>query len=529
MSEQQRDSTAAGNGQLARRAGLVGTATLASRILGMLRDIVIAAHFDKRATDPFFVAQTIPNVFRRLLAEGTLTVAFIPVLTEYRNREGKAGARDLLSHTLGPALVLLALVCGVGMLLAPAVVKLFALGLARDAGKFELAVLLTRVMFPFLLAVGVTALFMGALNSYGHFLAPAAAPVLLNACIIGTVFVAAVPLAGLGWPSVLSVALGVLLGGVAQVLLHFPSLNHRSLLVRPRLSLAHPGAREVGRLMLPAIAGLAVYQLNVMVARQFASFLPEGAISYLYYSQRLIEFPIGIFATAMATVTMPRLSRQATAGDLDQLKGTYRFSLRVVLFLLLPATAGLIALSVPVVAVLFQRGAFSWQMTGETAITLVGFAIGLCASGGVRQTVPVFYALKDMRTPVKVSALALGVYALAAVVSFRPLGTLGLALSVSLAACVHCIVLIGLLRRRLGPLGLRRIVVSALRSSMAAVACGVSAWLVASRGDWSTGGAVGSNYALLAVAIAVGAAVYWGLSMALRSPEIAELRSALRR
>lgn len=281
--------------------------------------------------------------------------------------------------------------------------------------------------------------------------------------------------------------------------------------------------------MLPAIAGLAVYQLNVMVARQFASFLPEGAISYLYYSQRLIEFPIGIFATAMATVTMPRLSRQATAGDLDQLKGTYRFSLRVVLFLLLPATAGLIALSVPVVAVLFQRGAFSWQMTGETAITLVGFAIGLCASGGVRQTVPVFYALKDMRTPVKVSALALGVYALAAVVSFRPLGTLGLALSVSLAACVHCIVLIGLLRRRLGPLGLRRIVVSALRSSMAAVACGVSAWLVASRGDWSTGGAVGSNYALLAVAIAVGAAVYWGLSMALRSPEIAELRSALRR
>jgi putative peptidoglycan lipid II flippase len=518
-----------GSAGLARSAGLVGLATLASRVLGLVRDMVIAAFFDKGRTDAFFVAFTIPNVLRRLLAEGSLTVAFIPVFTEYRSKGGDESARRLLAATLGPALLVLALVCLLGALFAPSLVRLFAFGLSRDPERFQLAVGLTRVMFPFLLTVGLVALAMGVLNTYGHFLTPAIAPVLLNVGIISATVLTPRWLSGLGVPPVFALAIGVLVGGVAQVVLQLPALGRRSLLVRPKLELRHEGVQRIGRLMLPSIAGLAIYQVNVILSRQFASFLEEGAISFLYYAQRFIEFPIGIFATAMATVAMPQLSKYAADGDTAQLKQTYRFTLRIVAFVMLPATLGLCVLAEPLISVLFQRGVFSPYMTQQTAWTLVGFSVGLCAAGSVRQTVPVFYSLQDTRTPVKVSALALMVYAAAALVCYRPLGTFGLALAVSISSTVHFGVLLMLLRRRLGPLGLRGVSATVGRSAVAAIACAGAAWGIARAGQWRLGGARPSNYVIVLLALGAGVGVYLLASRLLRAPELRELRAAVRR
>jgi putative peptidoglycan lipid II flippase len=281
--------------------------------------------------------------------------------------------------------------------------------------------------------------------------------------------------------------------------------------------------------MLPAVFGLAIYEINVILARQLASFLPEGSISYLYYSQRLIEFPMGIFAVAIATVAMPSLSSHATSGKIDRLKETYRYSLRMVFFIILPATAGLVALALPLTSVLFQRGRFTHEMALETATTLLGYLVGLWGGAGVKQTVPVFYALQDTKTPVKVAAVSLVVY-VAAALSLFGLGTAGLALAVSCASIVNFTILVLLLRRRLGLLGLRGVLASAVRAGVASVACGGVAWLVVRYwGNWSVGGADPINYISLLVAVMVGIVAYVAGAKLLGIPELGELIRAFRR
>ena len=516
-------------GQMARSAGMVGLFTLLSRVLGLVRDAVVAASFAKRATDAFFVAFTIPNVLRRLLAEGSLTVAFIPVFTEYREKKGEGEARAMLSNMLGATLAVLLLVVGLGVAGAPWVVQAFASGLAAEPAKFELAVLLTRIMFFFLLAVGITALAMGVLNTLRHFTAPALAPVVLNVFIISTVLGAAGYMHHLGLPPVAALAFGVVLGGFAQVMMQAPVLARHGMLVWPRFGFTDPGVLRVGKLMLPSVFGLAIYEVNVILARQFASYLPEGSISYLYYAARLVEFPMGIFAVAMATVAMPSLSSHAGAGEMDKVKETYRYALRVVFFIILPASVGLAALAVPLTSVLFQRGEFSHAMAVETAVTLLGFLGGLWAGAGVRQTVPVFYALQDMRTPVKVATVSLVVYAVAATLLFKPLQTLGLSISVACSSVVNFTLLLVMLRRKLGPLGLSRVATSAVRSGLAAALCGLGAWYTASFVDWTGGGRSVTSFVLLLAAVGVGVVIYLALCKALRVRELDDVLQAFLR
>lgn len=515
--------------QMTRSAGVVGLFILLSRVFGLVRDGVAAAMFEKRETDAFFVAFTIPNVVRRLLAEGSLTVAFIPVYTEYRARHGEQAARRLLASTLGASALATVAVCALGMVFAPSVVKMFAYGLSREPEKMALAVLLARITFPFLLMAGLTALAMGVLNTHQHFAAPAFAPALLNVCIIVTVLTLSSAVGRLGMPRIAALAIGVLVGGTAQVLVQLPALRARGLLVRPRLELDHPGVRRVARLMLPSLFGLAIYQVNVILSRQFASFLADGAISYLYYAQRLIEFPLGIFAAALATVSMPDLARHASTGDMAQVKATYRYALRLLLFVLLPATGGLIALALPVVSVLFQRGEFTAAMARETAWTLGGFAIGLAAAGGVRQTVPTFYALQDTRTPVFVSGLGLLVYVGCALAWYRRFGTVGLALAVAVSSTVSFALLLGLLRRRIGRLGLSELAAAAVRGVIGGAACAAAAWGVSRWGSWDQGAARPSNVAVLLAAVLAGATVYAAVAWLLRAPELRELGRAFRR
>jgi putative peptidoglycan lipid II flippase len=515
--------------QITRSAGVVGLFTLLSRVLGLIRDAVVAARFPKAATDVFFVAFTIPNVLRQLLAEGALTVAFIPVFTEYKEHRTEGEARGMLRAMLGAALLVLGLVTTAGALGAPWVVRLFAYGFVDEPEKLVLAIRLTRFMFVFLLFVGLTALAMGVLNTHRHFAAPASAPAVLNLVTIASIYLAADAAVRLGLPPIFALALGVVLGGAAQLVLQLPFLARYRMLVAPSLGLRHPGVVQVGRLLLPAIFGLAIYQVNIILSRLFASFLDEGSISALYYSQRLIEFPMGIFAVAIATVSMPSLSSQANAGDLDGLKATYRYALGLTLFIMLPATAGLFALALPLTSVLFQRGRFTPELARHTARTLQGFLCGMWAGAGVRQTVPVFYAQKDTRTPVKVACLTVLVYAGTALALRGPLGTVGLALAVAASATVNFLTLLALLRRRLGPIGLRSLGLSALRSLTAAVVAGAAALGVARFGVWEEGGRATRNYGILLGAVLAGIAVYLLLARLLRCPELVELGRAIRR
>ena len=390
--------------------------------------------------------------------------------------------------------------------------------------------LLTRIMFFFLLAVGLTALAMGVLNTLRHFTAPALAPVVLNVFIIATVLGAAGYMEHLGLPRVAALSCGVVLGGFGQILLQMPFLARFSMMVRPRFRFTDPGVLRVGKLMLPSVFGLAIYEVNVILARQFASYLPEGSVSYLYYAARLVEFPMGIFAVAMATVAMPSLSSHATAGEMDKLKETYRYALRVVFFIILPASVGLGALAVPLTSVLFQRGQFSHAMAVETAVTLMGFLGGLWAGAGVRQTVPVFYALQDTRTPVKVATASLAVYATSALLLFKPLQTLGLSLSVAMSSVVNFLLLLYLLRKKLGPLGLSRVASSAIRSGLAAACCGLGAWYTAGHVDWTGGGRSVGSFALLLGAVGVGVTIYLVACKILRIRELDDvLKAFLRR
>ena len=513
---------------MARSASLVGLLTLLSRILGLVRDAVVAAFYPRQATDAFFIAFRIPNILRRLAGEGSLTVAFIPVYTRYLD-QGEEEARRMLRSALGLMLVLLCAVTLAGAGLAPWVVRAFAYGFVEDADKLDLAVLLTRIMFVFLVTTGLTALSMGVLNTLRHFAAPALAPVLLNVGIIGAVLGGTSLMAGWGLPGIVACSLGVVLGGAAQVMLQWPVLARRRMLVGPRLDWRHPGVRQVGRLMLPAVFGLAIYEINAIIGGQFASFLSEGSISYLYYAQRLIEFPMGVFVVALATVAMPNLSSHASAGDIEGLKDTYRYALRMVLFIILPATAGLVALATPLTSVLFQRGQFDHSMASRTAVTLLGFLAGLWAGAGVRQTVPVFYALQDTRTPVKAAAVSLVVYVAAAALMYRRLETLGLALAVACSSVVNFGWLVAVLRNRLGRLGLRAVSASAIRAGLAAGACAVVARLVATVGAWELGGAAARNYGVLLAAVGAGLATYLVVAWVLRTPELPELVAAFRR
>jgi len=512
-----------------RRAGVVGATTLASRILGMVRDMTIAALFPAAATDAFFVAFTIPNTLRRLVGEGALTVAFVPVMTETLEKKGREAAQHLVAAMTGTALWTLALLAVVGTLLAPWLVWLYGAGLAQFEGRIELAGDLTRVMFGYVFFAGLLALAMGALNSVGRFFAPSFAPVLLNVAMIGFAALLAGPFEAWGLEPITALAAGVIAGGLLQVAFQLPALRREKLLLRPRFELGHPGVRTVLKLMAPAIFGMAVYQINIILSRTFASFLPAGSVTYLYYAFRLVELPQGLFIYALASAMLPSLSGYAARDDMDGLREAFRFALRQTLFVTLPAAVGLGVLALPVVTVLFQRGEFDAACSAQTAWALLYQAPGIVLVAGVRQTVPVFFALKDTRTPVKASVVNLVIYIAGCLLLMGPMLHAGISLAITLAAGAQLVVLLVLLRRRLGALGLGGVVASAARAALAAAVCGAAAWAVARYGHWARGGNDPWNILVLAGAVLAGAGSFTAVAFALRCREVRELVDALRR
>jgi putative peptidoglycan lipid II flippase len=436
---------------LLRSTAVVGGMTLLSRILGLARDIVIARVFGAGgAADAFFVAFRIPNLLRRLFAEGAFSQAFVPVLSEYRTRRTPEEARELVAVTSGVLGGILFAITALGVLVAPLLVLMFAPGFLGDAAKYDLTVQMVRLTFPYILFISLTALAGSILNSYGRFAVPAFTPVLLNLCLIG----ATLWLAPRMQEPVTALAWGVLIAGGVQLLFQLPFLRAIGLLPRPRWRRDHAGVRRILGLMLPGIFGSSVSQINLLIDTLVASFLVSGSVSWLYYSDRLMEFPLGVFGIALATVILPRLSVQHAAASPADYGRTLDWALRMVVVIGVPAAAGLFMMAGPMLATLFQYGEFTPHDARMAALSLQAYALGLLGFILVKVLAPAFYARQDVRTPVRIGVIAMLaniVMNIAFVVPMvlwdLPAPHAGLALATTLAAFLNAGLLFRVLRR----------------------------------------------------------------------------------
>lgn len=512
-----------------RRAGLVAVGTLLSRVLGAVRDAVIAATFAVASTDAFFVAFTIPNALRVLLGEGAISGAFVPVFSDVRERGDPGRERRFLAGLAGTMTVLLGLVTIAGVVAAPGLVTVYAAGYLDDPARFELTVMLTRLSFPYIFFIGLAGVGIAALHALGRFTVPSFSPSLLNVAVIAAPFVLVPVAIATGYPPIAALAFGVLAGGLLQAAVQLPPLARAKLVSVPRPAFRDPDVQRTLKLLVPLLAGLGVYQLNVILSRLFASFLPAGAQSYLYYSQRLAEIPQGMFALAIATATLPTLSALRARGEEDELKRVFRYALRLTLFVALPSAVGLVVLAEPAVTVLFGRGEFGTSQVAETARCLAWQAAGIWAVASVRVTVPMFHAHQDTRTPVIASAVNLVTFVAVSLTTMGTMAHAGIAAAMSAGALAQLAALVLLLRRRVGAIGLREVGISAGRTLAASVATGAVAWSVSTIGVWEEGGNEPMNIAVLGAAVAAGGLVHLTLATSLGAPEVEELRHALRR
>jgi putative peptidoglycan lipid II flippase len=517
------------NASLARSAGIVAAGTLVSRVLGAARDAVFAACFSVAETDAFFVAFTIPNALRGLLADGAVSSAFIPTYTEVRAKEGDEPARAFYAKLSGAMLALLAIVSIVGVLAAPALVTMYAGGYADDPALFASTVTLTRIVFPYIFFMGAAALGTGLLNAHRRFAVPAIAPALLNVALIAAPFVLVGPSIALGLPPIASLSIAAIVGGVLQMVAQWPALARLGASSRPRIDLADARVRRALALLGPLAIGLGIYQVNVMLSRLFTSYLPSGSQSYLYYGQRLVEIPQGMFALAIASAALPTLAELHSRGKTDELVRTFGFAMRSSLFVGVPATVALVALARPIVSVLFHRGAFDVHDAAETARSLAWQGAGVWAIACVRVVVPMFYARGDTRTPLAGSATNLVAFVALALVLRGPMSHAGIAVAISAAGVAQLVVLLVLLRRKLGRLGFTNIAISGARITAAATAMGITGAFVATLGAWERGGNEPRNVAVLAAALASSAVAYATVLALLRAPELADLVAAIRR
>ncbi len=518
------------NSRMIKAAGVVGSATLLSRILGFIRDAAIAWYFGAGySTDAFIAAFRIPNLFRKLFGEGSLSNAFVPVFTDYLTKQGKSEALKLARSALLFLSVLLAVVSVLGIILSPLIVRILASGFALTPGKLSLTLVLTRIMFPYVFFICLVAVCMGILNALGHFAAPALAPVLLNLAMIAAIFFLC-PYFG---EPVVGLAVGVVFGGILQLLLQLPFLIRNGVRLRQKSKIIHPGLKKIGKMMPPVILGGAVYQVNILVSTLLGSFLKEGSVSYLYFADRLVQFPLGIFAIAAATAVMPSLARQASAEDMAAFKDTFVHAIKLVLFITIPAMVGLILLREPIIEMLFQRGEFDADATRLTAEALLYYAIGLWAFSAVRIMTATFFALQDTRTPLKTAVISIIANIVFSILLMRHLAHGGLALAVSLASIVNLLLLTKALCARLGHLGWRSILTSICRTLACSGFTGVVVWGGVLVIMPSVNSSLSVLSAGLAVCIIAGFVTYIAASYVIGSPEligvISEIKDSLKK
>ena len=514
------------NSRVIRAAGVVGIATMFSRVVGFLRDMVVAGFFGAGlTTDAFFVAFRIPNLLRRLLAEGSLTVSFVPVFTDYLRNKTRQEAMELANITFTALSIILVVISIAGVLLSPLIVTVMAPGFVKIPAQYDLSVFLTRLMFPYILLISLVALCMGILNSLRHFAAPALSPVVLNLAMIA----ATLTLRDFFREPIAALAVGVMAGGILQLAMQWPVLVSMGVRLKPDFHFHHPGLKRIGMLMLPAAFGAAIYQINVFVGTILASLLPEGSVSYLYYADRIVELPLGVFAIAVGTATLPSFSDQVALGKMEELKRTITFSLRIILFITIPATVALIALRVPIISVLFQRGQFGAQATLLTAQALLCYAVGLWAFSVIRIIVSAFYALQDTRSPMKAAIVALIVNVVFSIALMFPLKHGGLALATSIASAVNVGMLWVILQQRVGALLDHGFYLSIGKTVVASLAMWGAILAVGQFWPWNTSGPFDSRLAYLALCIAGGGTIFFATAFFLGSSEIRQILGIIRR
>jgi len=509
---------------IVRNWGLVGLFTFVSRLIGYFRDVIIVYFFGASyQTDAFYVAFRIPNLLRRLFAEGSITVAFVPIFTRYLNK-GKTSARDALNSVFTVLFLVVFAVSTLGVIFSPLIVKVFAYGF--DEKTMNLAVELNRIMFPYILFISLASLAMGILNSLKHFFAPAFSPILFNLAIIASI----VLFYGFFEKPITALAVGVSIGGILQLAINIPFLIRKQYMFRLTDKLKHPAVKNMALLMAPQLFGIAVYNLNIIVNTQYASFMPSGTVTFLYLSERLIEFPLGIIAVSIATVMLPRLSQDIAGGDIDAFKRGYAYSLRLMMFIIVPCLFGLIALRVPICSVLFERGEFTREEVVWTAHALLGYSVGLWAVGGLRITVPAFYALRDTKTPVTVAFIAFVTNAILGYVLglYLSLHQFGLALASSISATVNFLLLIYLLNRRTKNLLSGGSAGFAVKTASFSVIMGLVAWKVSQFVNWIDNETY-LNVLFLMLIILLSFAIYCALSKMFNVRELNDLRKMISR
>jgi putative peptidoglycan lipid II flippase len=472
--------------KLLKSTATVGSATILSRILGFVRDMVFARLFGASgATDAFFLAFRIPNLMRRLFAEGSFSLAFVPVLSEYRAGGDRAALRELVDHVTGTLFGVLLVITALGILLAPAVLAVFAPGWYLEGRpEFTLSADMLRITFPYILLISLTALAGGILNTFERFLVPALTPVFLNLSLIAAALLLSsrlqVPVMALAW--------GVLLAGFVQLAVQVPALRRLGLLPRPRWGWRHRGVRRILKLMIPTLVGSSAAQVNLLFDSMIATFLVTGSVSWLYYSDRLLEFPLGVFGIALATVILPNLSRKHAANSTEAFSATMDWALRLALLITIPAAAGLAVLSKPILVTLFQYQAFQAEDVVMASLSLKAYALGLPAFIAVKVLAPGFYARQDPHTPVRIGLLSMGanmVMNVALVGGMVWAGFSGPHAGLALASSAAAFLNAGLLYRSLRRCGAYQPAPGWLKLSLAvALACLAMVWFL---GQWTPG------------------------------------------
>lgn len=516
--------------RIARAAGLAGAATLTSRILGLVREQVLAALFGAgNEMDAYLVAFRVPNLFRDLFAEGAMSAAFVPTFTRHLTLRGKEDAWRLGNNVLNALLLITGAMVVLGYIFAAPLVSVYAENFATVPGKLELSIRLARVMVPFLTLVAIAAALMGMLNSLRHYFVPALAPATFNVVTIVFAVVLTPIMPRFGLPRIMSIAIGALVGGLTQVAVQWPALRREGFRYKPVLDLRDPGLRRVLALMGPGTVGLAATQVNLFVSTLLATSQGTGAVSWLQYAFRVMYLPLGLFGVSIATAVLPAAARHAAAEDRVAIRHTVTRGLALMLMVNIPATCGLLVLSTEIIRLLLERGHFTAADTAATAAALRLYAIGLLGYSTTRIASPVFYALGRSRVPVVLSAVSVTVNLVLSLVFVRVLGFTGLALATSLAALVNATLCLLLLRDQLDGIGGRPLItafakVAVASAAMSAAVLGVNRSL---RGTVENGGTLTQAATLLA-AIGAGLVVLAIAARLLRIEEFAMFTAAAR-
>ena len=450
--------------------------------------------------------------------------AFIPVFTQQKKEKSKEELWKFAHYFFFDLSLIMALVTVLGVLFAPVLVKIISIGFKDIAGKWDLTIILTRLMFPYMFLISMAALAMAILNSFHKFFVPAFTPVLFNLSII----ILAVIFAGRAREPSYVFAAGVVVGGVLQLAFQLPFLWRQGMRFRPMLSFTHPGVRKVGKLMVPGIFGAGLYQINYAISKTIASLLEEGSVSALYYAARVQELTLGIFSIALSIALLPTFSDQAARQDMEGMKKTMVYSFKLIFLVTFPSMVGLLLLNRPIIHVLFQRGEFNEQSTVMSASCLFFFALGIPFISGVRIMAPAFYSLKDIKTPVIVASFIMVLYILFSVVLMNPLRVGGIALALSVASVINFAVLFYLLQKKIGPIPKKSILISALKSALSAVGMGAVVWLFFAQFDFERMVFI-QKLGIVAAAVCIGIVVYLVLNLLFSHEDVRSLKDVLSR